>query len=81
MEHTEKKVTDHLESAKSELKDAASAVLAGAKEQLHDSMDSAKEKVNEAVGNAAAAVSLAADKVHDEVTKKAADLASDKPVS
>lgn len=81
MEHTEKKVTDHLESAKSELKEAASAVLASTKEQLHDSLESAKEKVNEAVGNAATAVSHAADKVHDEVTKKAADVASDKTVS
>ena len=70
MENTEDKIQNHLDAAKKELKNAAEGVLEMTKADISESIASAKDKVNEVVGNMAASVSAAADKVHDEVTKK-----------
>ena len=70
MDHNEEKMQNHLDKAKKELKNAADGALEITKADLSVGIAQAKEKVNEVVGNIAASVSAAADKVHDEVTKK-----------
>lgn len=70
MEQTEKIIQDHLDKAKKELKNAAEGAVEMTKADLSVGIAQAKEKVNEVVGNIAASVSAAADKVYDEVTKK-----------
>ena len=70
MDHNEEKMQNHLDKAKKELKNAAEGALDITKADLSVGIAQAKEKVNEVVGNIAASVSAAADKVHDEVTKK-----------
>lgn len=70
MDHNEEKMQNHLDKAKKELKNAAEGALEITKADLSVGIAQAKEKVNEVVGNIAASVSAAADKVHDEVTKK-----------
>ena len=70
MDNKEDKIQNHLDTAKKELKNAAEGALEITKADISESIASAKDKVNEVVGNIAASVSAAADKVHDEVTKK-----------
>ena len=57
MEEKDQNVQDHVDSVKTEMKEAASAIAESAKEHLHDAMDSAKGKVNDVVGNVATAKS------------------------
>ena len=57
MDHTEKNVKDHLQTAKDELKSAATGVA-----------DIAKDKVNEVVGNVAASIGTQADKIEEKVS-------------
>jgi hypothetical protein len=70
MDQTEKKMQGHLDKAKKELKNAAEGAVEITKADLSVGIAHAKDKVNEVVGNIASSVSAAADKVHDEVTKK-----------
>lgn len=70
MDRTEKKMQSHLDKAKKELKNAAEGALEITKADLNVGIAQAKGKVNEVVGNIAASVGAAADKVHDGVTKK-----------
>ncbi|MDO8645275.1 MAG: hypothetical protein Q7R42_01645 [Candidatus Planktophila sp.] len=70
MDQTEKKMQNHLDKAKKELKNAAESALELTKADLSVGIAQAKEKVNEVVANVAASVGAAADKVHEEVTKK-----------
>lgn len=69
MEQPEKKIQDHLLSAKDELKSAAEGALGKAKSDINEKIEEAKDKVNEAVGHTAAKISDIADQVHNEVTK------------
>lgn len=70
MDYTDKKVQNHLDTAKEELKSAAKGVLEITKTDISEKTALAKDKVNEVVGNVAASVGAAADKVQDEVSKK-----------
>ncbi|MDP1851626.1 MAG: hypothetical protein Q8K48_04340 [Candidatus Planktophila sp.] len=70
MDPKEKKIQGHLDKAKKELKNAAEGALEITKADLNAGIDQAKDRVNEVVGNIAASVGAAADKVHEEVTKK-----------
>lgn len=70
MDHTEDKIQNHLDAAKKELKNAAEGVIEMTKADINESIANAKDKVNEVVGDMASSVSAAADKVHDEVSKK-----------